>query len=460
MFHSRKRVTAALLTVLTGAMLLSGCTPSDGRTVAKIGDEKVTYGEANFMVRYMQSMYEAYYKAYGSDMETVWSGDSGSDDGTTMEDSVKNTVKDQIEEYYLLRQNMDKYDVSLSEDDEKAISDAADTFIKANSDEAIEAMNATTENVKNYLELITIQKRMQEKIEAEVDTEVSYEDAQMKDISYVEFTYDATVENADSASSAVADIIDSMSTQTSASAKEQADAFAAGVATAEDFSAYAEEQGYTATDATIDADSESPSAAVVEAVWNLANGETSAVIEDTDNSAYYVVRMTNADDQEATESNKATVLAERQQDAYDQKIEDWKDDTTIKWYKKVWKKISLSDVGVAMVIPGEDSTDDTTEETTSLSTDTSLTVQDGDTVNIDYVGTVDGVEFEGGNTQGTGTDLTIGSGSYIDDFEDQLVGAHPGDTVTVEVTFPEDYGEETLNGKDAVFTVTINGIYQ
>lgn len=96
----------------------------------------------------------------------------------------------------------------------------------------------------------------------------------------------------------------------------------------------------------------------------------------------------------------------------------------------------------------------------ALSTDTSLTVADGDTVNIDYVGSIDGVEFEGGNTQGNGTDLTIGSGLYIDDFEDQLIGSHPGDQVNVYATFPEDYGKEDLNGKEALFQVTINGIYQ
>ena len=92
--------------------------------------------------------------------------------------------------------------------------------------------------------------------------------------------------------------------------------------------------------------------------------------------------------------------------------------------------------------------------------DTTRAIVDKDTVNIDYVGTVDGVEFEGGNTKGAGADLTIGSKTYIDDFEEQLIGAHPGDTVEVKVTFPENYGKEELNGKDAVFTVTVNGIYE
>ncbi len=98
---------------------------------------------------------------------------------------------------------------------------------------------------------------------------------------------------------------------------------------------------------------------------------------------------------------------------------------------------------------------------TAYSTDASLTVENGDTVNIDYVGSVDGVEFDGGNTQGMGTDLVIGSGSYIDDFEEQLIGAHPGDTVEVNVTFPDPYENNTdLSGKEAVFTVTVNGIYE
>lgn len=83
---------------------------------------------------------------------------------------------------------------------------------------------------------------------------------------------------------------------------------------------------------------------------------------------------------------------------------------------------------------------------------------DGDTVNIDYVGTIDGVEFDGGSTNGQGTDLVLGSGSYIDDFEDQIVGHMPGETFDVNVTFPDNYGSTDLAGKDAVFSTTLNYI--
>ena len=92
-----------------------------------------------------------------------------------------------------------------------------------------------------------------------------------------------------------------------------------------------------------------------------------------------------------------------------------------------------------------------------LNADAALAVKDGDVVNIDYVGTIDGVEFDGGSAQGY--DLTIGSGSFIDNFEQQLIGTHPGDQVTVNVTFPEEYANNPdLAGKAAAFAVTVNGI--
>lgn len=89
---------------------------------------------------------------------------------------------------------------------------------------------------------------------------------------------------------------------------------------------------------------------------------------------------------------------------------------------------------------------------------TDRTVVDGDMLNIDYVGSVDGVEFAGGTTNGNGTIVTIGVTNYIDDFLYQLIGHKPGETVNVEVTFPENYGNEELNGKDALFVTKINYI--
>lgn len=83
-------------------------------------------------------------------------------------------------------------------------------------------------------------------------------------------------------------------------------------------------------------------------------------------------------------------------------------------------------------------------------------IMEGDTANIDYVGSIDGVEFEGGSDEGF--DLEIGSGRFIDGFEDGLIGYKKGDKVDLNVTFPESYGNADLAGKPAVFAVTINDV--
>lgn len=84
-------------------------------------------------------------------------------------------------------------------------------------------------------------------------------------------------------------------------------------------------------------------------------------------------------------------------------------------------------------------------------------VQENDTVNIDYTGYLDGEAFDGGPAQGQ--DLLIGSGSFIDGFEDGLIGHKKGETVSLDLTFPEDYSPNPdLAGQAVVFEVTINSI--
>lgn len=80
-------------------------------------------------------------------------------------------------------------------------------------------------------------------------------------------------------------------------------------------------------------------------------------------------------------------------------------------------------------------------------------VEDGDRVNMDFVGTVDGAEFEGGSANGVSS--VIGLGRFITGFEEQIVGHKAGETFDIKVTFPEDYGTESLNGKDAIFKITL-----
>lgn len=98
------------------------------------------------------------------------------------------------------------------------------------------------------------------------------------------------------------------------------------------------------------------------------------------------------------------------------------------------------------------------EEYELYEVDKESAVEEGDTVNIDYDGTVNGEAVEGLSTEGAGEDITVGDGMFIEGFEEQLIGAKPGETLEVMITFPEDYGLEELDGQDAVFVVTVNYI--
>ncbi len=96
------------------------------------------------------------------------------------------------------------------------------------------------------------------------------------------------------------------------------------------------------------------------------------------------------------------------------------------------------------------------DKATTMADVTDRTVETGDTVNLDYAGTVDGVAFEGGTAQNQ--TLEIGSGHFIPGFEEQMVGMAIGEEKDLNVKFPEEYHAENLKGKDAVFHVKVNGI--
>lgn len=122
------------------------------------------------------------------------------------------------------------------------------------------------------------------------------------------------------------------------------------------------------------------------------------------------------------------------------------------------------EVTVAPVEVEEEQVDILTASTyTNYMTDVPVKITDravktGDIVNIDYVGRKDDVAFEGGTAQGA--NLAIGSDRFIDGFEDGLVGVMPGETVDLNLTFPQIYQNKDLAGQEVVFTVTVNFIAQ
>ena len=194
-----------------------------------------------------------------------------------------------------------------------------------------------------------------------------------------------------------------------------------------------------------------------------AETETAAATDDTTSSD---TTSSDSTDTDSTDSDSDTTEEEEEtiDFSYSQDIDDdghWTGVTALDYVTLPEDYASIS-VPSSTAIPTDD--DVQTQIDTMLSnysTSEQVTdreVADGDTINIDYVGKIDGVEFDGGSTEGNGTTVTIGTTQYIDDFLEQLIGHKPGETFDIEVTFPDDYGNDELNGKDATFTVTINYI--
>lgn len=477
-----KKTAVVAMAGIMAAGMLTGCGEKklDGsKTVATVDGTKIPLGVVSLSVREGQMQTEAMYRSYmgGSDFD-IW--DTEAEKGKTYgEQAVEESLKD-VELMYIMKAKAADYDVELTDEDEKAIAEAAASFMEANSEETIADLAVTEDQVKTYLELQTYKQKIHDPIIADVDKNVSDEEAQQSSFEYVSVsTADLSDDEIKEKKEDAQKILDGLKADPdgdfSEIAKSVDDSYSSLSGT---FDANETSEDEDTDDEDADEDSSSYSGTypeeVIDVLRTLDDGEVASDIIETD-TAYYVVKLDKKDDEEATETKKESIISTREQTLYTDTTEKWLDDADIKEEKKVLKTLKVTDnhkyvAPTATPAPTEEAAETeevteaadttTTPEAPSYSTDTSLTVKDGDTVNIDYVGKIDGTAFDGGSTNGQGTDLVIGSGSYIDDFEDQLVGAHPGDEVEVTVTFPDDYSAADLAGKEAVFDVTVNGIYE
>ena len=480
-----KKTAVVAMAGIMAAGMLTGCGEKklDGsKTVATVDGTEIPLGVVSLSVREGQMQTEAMYRSFmGSSDVDIW--DTEAEEGKTYgEKAVEESLKD-VELMYIMKAKAADYDVELTDEDEKAIAEAAASFMEANSEEAIADLAVTEDQVKTYLELQTYKQKIHDPIIADVDKNVSDEEAQQSSFEYVSVsTADLSDDEIKEKKEDAQKILDGLKADPdgdfSEIAKSVDDSYSSLSGT---FDANETSEDEDTDDEDADEDSSSYSGTypeeVIDVLRTLDDGEVASDIIETD-TAYYVVKLDKKDDEEATETKKESIISTREQTLYTDTTEKWLDDADIKEEKKVLKTLKVTDnhkyvAPTATPAPTEEAAEtpevteaaDTTTtpeatEAPSYSTDTSLTVKDGDTVNIDQVGKIDGTAFDGGSTNGQGTDLVIGSGSYIDDFEDQLVGAHPGDEVEVTVTFPDDYDAADLAGKEAVFDVIVNGIYE
>ena len=333
-----------IIVAAAGALVVStlaGCSRSldNDAVVAEVGKDKITLGVANFYARMQQAQYETYYAGMmGMTGEDMWKQEI--EDGKTYEDSTKESILEALENLYILEQHAADYKVELTDEDKKAINKAAKSFVEANSLEDKEAVSGYEKNVKKFLELATIQSKMDQPMKEGVDENVSDEEAAQKSMQYVLFSYNKTDEEGNTAA---------LSDDEKAALKEQAQTFADNLKAGEtkDIEAAAKEAGLEVQTAAFDSESTSPNADLIKAADALENeGDVTGIVE-TD-SGIYVAKVTSFLDREATDAKKESIVQQRKQEQYDSLLKKWRKDTDIKEHKKVWKKVDFNEQGVTV----------------------------------------------------------------------------------------------------------------
>ena len=421
-----KRILAAGMCASMAMGLLTGCSSSNDEVVAKMGDTKLTLGEANFMLRYSQAQTQSYLGAMFGEGTNVFQQDltgSGQAYGETVKESVLNDLKDMT----ILEQHMSDYNVELTDEDKAAIEEAAKQFIADNSKDVLKEMSATEETVSRILTLYTIQSKMETAIEADVDTEVSDEEAAQKTIQYAYFTIPETEnETEDTTEAASADESASETetgteavseteteteaasesetvaeTETEATSETEAVSEAASEETSEDTTESETEEsaekketrekvqgiidavqgGETLEDAvkavdesksltsySYGADEETLNENLKNAADTLSDGEIATEPVEGENG-FYVVQMVSTFDRDATDQKKEEIIKDRKKELYDNKIAEW-DTESLDINEKVWDKVTFDDIFTLKQEETESETGTEAESVSEASTDT------------------------------------------------------------------------------------------
>ena len=328
-------MTAAGALALTS---LTGCTSFDNDdAVATVGKEEIPAGVANFYARMQQAQYETYYAPMmGTTGEALWQQEM--EEGKTYEESTKETLLLNLENLYLIRQHAEEYEVALTEEDTKAIEEAAKKFDEDNALEEKEAVSGYKKYIEEYLELVTIQSRMDPKMKEGVNEEVSDEESAQKSMKYVYFPYSTT-----DADGNTKDLTEDEKKELKKTAQTFADTLK--VSETKDIDALAQKGGYEVKTTTFDSESTAPNADLVKALDALTTeGDVTDVIES--DYGIYVGKLTSLLDREATDTEKTNIVAQRKQEQYDSLLADWRKETEITENKKVWNKIDFEKQGV------------------------------------------------------------------------------------------------------------------
>ena len=379
MKNSAKKAAVTALVCVTAAGMMAGCGNKklDGtKTAVTVNKQEIPLGVVSLAARMQQAQAEAMYKMYlgGGDDMSIWSTKMGDDSDETYGENAVTTTVESIEKMCLEKEHASEYDVEITEDEQKALEEAAKNFIAANSEETIAELAVDEDMVKTFLELETYDVKMKEAIEATADIKLDEKEYQQMAFSYASVRVSG----------------DNLTDDDIKTNKENIQKFFDKVKEdpTADFSTLGDEisTDMTATSGTCPTYEEGDDSAangdaypddVRNALRKLEEGELNSEIIKTD-SIWYVVRLDSKDDEDATDSKKESLTSTKKDDFYNDTTDGWVKKADIKEESKLIKKIKITDnhsftIQTPTPTPDPDATETPEAEDTADSTEADVT---------------------------------------------------------------------------------------
>lgn len=345
MMKGFKKGVALSAAFVMAATTLTGCGAQkvDGTaTVAVCNEENISMGLAAIYTRMQQAQtFNMYYSYLGT--TNVFNQVLNEEAGQSYGEDLKDSAMEDIKSFYLLRQHAEEYNVVLTEEELAAITTSAAAFMAANDADALAATGVTQESVEELLNLYTYQTKMYAAMIADVNTEVSDEEAKQSKVTYVKVSLEGT----DSEGNAVELTADELAAKRELADTVLANVIAGGANADFDAIAKAADETLSATSTTYGADSVTVDAAVLAAVEGLADGTVvDKVVEDADGKNLYIVRFDADLDRSATDSQKQTIISTRQSDDFNAEVENWMKEMTFEVKEDVWNTLKVNDAQI------------------------------------------------------------------------------------------------------------------
>lgn len=361
----RSKKSAVLIPVLALTIALGGCGQEvvlDGTETAATldGTTNMTLGEFNLLLRYQEAQMETYYGSMFGTSNIYAQDMTGS--GTIYGETAKESLIEQFREMYVLEAEAPNYGVELTDEEKSAITEAAAKFLEDNTEEVKNDLGVDQNSVERFLTLATIQDKMYDALTADVDTEVSDEEAAQKRIAYVYISASGTETDENG------NTID-LTDEEKEAIKEELQAILDSAAESGDLNAAVDEANesrdednqLSVSEITYGADSTTPVEEVRNAADALADGEVSSVVE-TD-TGYYGIQMVSTFDEEATQTEKENIIQERRDTLYQEQCDALVEQHTFETVDSALDKLNFNRVYYLDTTAGTE-TDTSTESET------------------------------------------------------------------------------------------------